>query len=196
MEQIRAFIAVELPETVKEGIKRIQDKLRSTNPYCARWVEPRGIHLTLKFLGNVDINKIEAITSSIKVVAQSVAPFKLEINGLGAFPNMRRVQVVWIGIKGDLERLQALQSSIESSLIPLGFAAENRTFQPHLTLARLRDTATFQERQYLGEILGKTNIDSNLVIDVSSFSLIRSELTRAGAVYTPLCSVELTPSCQ
>jgi 2'-5' RNA ligase len=81
-------------------------------------------------------------------------------------------------------------------LLPLGFTAENRAFQPHLTLARLRDTATLLERQKIGAAIASTFINSNLTIYVNSFSLIRSELTRTGAIYTTLCSVDLNPSCQ
>jgi 2'-5' RNA ligase len=196
MEQIRSFIAIELPEPVIACIKQVQGQLISAGPACAKWVDPRNIHLTLKFLGNIDVNKIQAITAAMQSSARTIASFKLTLDGLGAFPNLRRVQVVWIGLGGDLGPLLALQTRLESALAPLGFIPEKRAFQPHLTLARIRENATPLERQELGENITRTQFDSNLVINVNSFNLMRSELTRAGAVYTRLCSVELTPSCQ
>ena len=147
-------------------------------------------------LGNISLDKIDAITRGVDIAAQAVTPFCLEIKGLGAFPNLRRVQVVWVGLSGDLDKLQALQSNVESNISPLGFPAEKRFFTPHLTLARVGENATPEARQSLGEIITKTKIESNLIIKVNSISLIRSQLTRAGAIYTRLCSVELKPSCQ
>jgi RNA 2',3'-cyclic 3'-phosphodiesterase len=196
MDQIRSFIACELPETVKSGLVQIQADLQSVDPSCAKWVDPNSIHLTLKFLGNVDTEKIESITKGLFEAARNIPPFQLELDGLGAFPNLRRVQVVWIGLKGDLDLLQKLQSQIEDRISPLGFPPENRTFKPHLTLARVREATTPLIRQSIGERLSQIKIDSNRIIPVDSVSLMRSQLTRAGAVYSRLCSIKLNPSCQ
>ncbi len=106
MEQIRSFIAIELPEEVKTGLKQVQDRLKSADPSCAKWVDPVGIHLTLKFLGNVDVDKIDAITQAIQDASITVAPFDLKIDRLGCFPNLRRVQIVWVGLNGDVDKLQ------------------------------------------------------------------------------------------
>jgi 2'-5' RNA ligase len=195
MEQIRSFIAVELPEEVKSGLRQVQETLKSTNPSCARWVDPYSIHLTLKFLGNVDANKIDVIVRSIKKAVQPVTPFRLEVKGVGFFPSLQRVQVVWIGLTGDIEKLQLLQNNIETEVSPLGFPTEKRAFTPHLTLARLRDNAGLLERQKMGEIIAKTEIETNMIIQVSSISLMRSQLTRNGAIYTRLSSIGLSPSC-
>ena len=191
MEQIRSFIAIELPEEVKSGLKKVQEGLKSAHPTCARWVDPYSIHLTLKFLGNTTTAKIAAITQSMSEAAQTVSPFHLEVKGPGAFPNLKRVQVIWIGLSGDLDKLQALQKNIEAKVSPLGFPPENRLFTPHLTLARLRETATPLERQEMGDIIINTKIESDLLIQVNTIHLIKSQLTRGGAIYTRLCSVEL-----
>jgi 2'-5' RNA ligase len=190
-EQIRSFIAIELPEEVKDCLKRLQDRLKSVDPSCAKWVGPEGIHLTLKFLGNVNTYNLDAIIKAMQESVKGISPFQLQLKGVGAFPNLRRVQIVWVGLAGDLEQLKTLQSALESSLVSLGFPKENRGFTPHLTLARLRDTATLQQRQTIGDIIAKAEIESNLLIKVESLSLMRSQLTRSGAIYSCLSSVHL-----
>jgi RNA 2',3'-cyclic 3'-phosphodiesterase len=195
MEQIRSFVAVELPTDIKAILINLQEILRAGDPTGAKWVDPESIHLTLKFLGNVEPSIIETIIQTLHEATQNIPPFQLEIKGLGAFPNLKRPQVIWLGLDGDLDRLQTLQKQVESGLVPLGFPAEGRSFTPHLTLARLRDTATTASRQNLGEIIAQTEIDANGRIEVSSISFMKSQLTRGGAIYTRLASVELKPSC-
>jgi 2'-5' RNA ligase len=196
MEQIRLFIAIELPEPVKTGLKQIQDSLKSADPSVARWVDPQGIHLTLKFLGNVDVDKIDAITRAMQPAKMSVGAFDLQIADLGVFPNSRRVQIVWIGLGGSVDKLLELQKDIELYIAPLGFPPEKRPFTPHLTIARVREYATPVQRQALGEIVAKTQTELNLGIKVNSISLMRSQLTPKGAIYTRLCSAQLKSPCQ
>jgi RNA 2',3'-cyclic 3'-phosphodiesterase len=186
MEQIRTFIAIELTEDARSGLRTIQGLLKSDNPQIARWVDPASIHLTLKFLGNIPPNKVEPISQYMKKAAVEVKPFGLEIKGLGAFPTLDRPQVVWIGLTGEIEQLKKLQTNLESWIAPLGFPPENRPFTPHLTLARLRDTATAIEKQKLGEKILKTDPGRGFSISVNSISLMRSQLTPAGAIYTRL----------
>jgi RNA 2',3'-cyclic 3'-phosphodiesterase len=196
MEEIRSFIAIELPEQVKSELQHIEDRLRSAEPTSAKWVDPKSIHLTLKFLGNVSADKIEAIVRAMNQAAGNISPFRLEMQGLGAFPNLRRVQIAWAGIIGDIDKLNLLQSNLEKALSPLGFPPENRPFTPHLTLARVRDYATPDQRQTLGEALARAKFASSMIIQVHSINLMKSQLTRAGAIYSCLSSVELSPSCQ
>jgi RNA 2',3'-cyclic 3'-phosphodiesterase len=196
MEAIRSFIAVELPEEVKSGLLQLQNTLKFADPACARWVDPSGIHLTLKFLGNVSSDRIDSVVQAMRRAAIGVTPFSLELKGLGAFPNLRRVQIVWAGITGDLNNLNLLQSNLETALAPLGFQPENRPFSPHLTLARIREYATPLQRQALGEVIGRAKFESHLIINVGCISLMKSQLTRAGAIYSRMNSIELNPSCQ
>jgi len=190
-DQIRCFIAVELPEWIKDGLRQIESNLKAHDPSGAKWIDPGSIHLTLKFLGNVESAKLDSITAKMKDATLATRPYQLKIQGLGAFPNLRRVQVVWVGIEGELPKLQALQKRLESGLAEMGFPAENRAFTPHLTLARLRETATAEQRQALGEFISGSNIEAELTFKVDSFSLIRSQLTRSGAIYTQLASINL-----
>jgi 2'-5' RNA ligase len=195
MDQIRSFIAIELPESVKAGLKRVQDKLKSFDPACAKWVDPDGVHLTLKFLGNIDPARIDDIIRLMKDASQVVAPFRLELKGLGAFPNLKRTQIIWVGINGDMDQLQLLQKQIEDNLAGIGFPPEGRTFTPHLTLARLREYATPIQRQTIGNAVARQILESGLIINVNSVSLMKSLLTPSGAIYTELASIKLKTSC-
>ncbi len=156
-----------------------------------RWVDPNSIHLTLKFLGDIDVNITGRITAVMEEATSGTHPFHLEISGLGVFPNPRRVQVIWVGMSGEVERLGQLQKRIESGLVPLGFAAESRSFTPHLTLARVRDRARPEERQDLGRLIESTRFEAGSSLNVDSVNLMQSQLTREGPIYDRLSSVAL-----
>jgi 2'-5' RNA ligase len=191
MAQIRSFIAIELPGEVKRELVRLQDELRLGSRTSVRWVDTNNIHLTLKFLGDIDENITGRITAILEEAASGTSPFRLEIGGLGVFPNPRRVQVVWVGLSGDIEKLGQLQKRIESGLVPLGFAAESRSFTPHLTLGRVRDRATPEERQDLGRLIEGMRFESGAGLKVDAVNLMKSQLTREGPIYSRLSSVEL-----
>ncbi len=193
MERIRSFIAIELSNSLKDGLDRLEDELKSAAPNAGiKWVDPDAIHLTLKFLGSINGRQVSAVSRVMELVGREDAPFQLQPGVLGAFPNLRRPQVVWIGLGGDIERLKALQQRLDSNLTAIGFAAESRSFSPHLTLARVRREASPGEQQALGELLAKTRANLAATIDVAAISLMRSELRRSGAVYHRICSVRLT----
>lgn len=191
MEQIRSFIAVELPDELKLALIRLQDQLKSGGQAPVKWVDPYNIHLTLKFLGDISTDMVGKITVALEGAVRGITPFHLEAKDLGAFPNLKRVQVVWVGIGGEVDRLSQLQQSIESSLAPLGFVSESRPFTPHLTLARLRDRATPDDRQSLGQLIASAGFEAVYSIDVNSIHLMRSQLTREGAVYSRISSIRL-----
>ena len=191
MEQVRSFIAIELPDELKVGLAQLEAQLKLSKRPSVKWVDPYSIHLTLKFLGNIATDMISEITRAMEETTQGIAPFHLEVKGLGAFPNLRRVQVVWVGISGEIDRLGQLQHHIESNLAPLGFSAESRPFTPHLTLARLRDRALPSERQGFGQLIASTRFEAVYTIKVDSINLMKSQLTREGAIYSRLSSVEL-----
>ena len=191
MEQVRSFIAIELPDELKTGLSRLQARLKTGNPPWVKWVDLHGIHLTLKFLGNVAIDRTGEITGAIEAAARGVSPFVLQVKDLGAFPNLRRVQVVWVGMGGEVAKLNQLQQKIESNLARLGFAPESRPFTPHLTLARLRDRASPDERQRLGQLIADTRFEEAYNFKVDAINLMKSQLTREGAIYSRISSVEL-----
>jgi 2'-5' RNA ligase len=190
-EQIRSFIAIELPEEAKEGLARLKKELERNEHKFVKWVDPWGIHLTLKFLGNIPSKRLTEIIEAIKEAAQGISPFHLEISGLGAFPSLSQARVFWVGIGGELDKLSRLQQNIDSALAVLGFAKEERSFVPHLTLARIRQGASPLERRSFGELVGSTIFEDKYHIKVEAISLMRSQLTPAGAIYTCLSTVEL-----
>ncbi len=191
MEQIRAFVAIELSEELKASLARLQELIRLGSESYVKWVDPQGMHLTLKFLGNISVDKVSAISEAIAEVARSVAPFRLEITEFGAFPNTKAPRVAWVGFGGDLESLLRLQRGIDQALIPLGFPPEARAFSPHLTLGRVRDQATPQERRRLGERVASLEVQGQPSLYVDRVSLMRSQLTSKGAIYSRLSAAEL-----
>jgi len=191
MEQVRSFIAIELSEELKQELIQLEAQLKLGKQPWVKWVDPYSIHLTLKFLGSIAADKIGDITRAMEAAAQGISPFHLEVRDLGVFPNLRRVQVVWVGVGGEVDKLGQLQQRIESDLAPLGFAPESRPFTPHLTLARLRDWAPLDERQRFGQLIASTKFEAVHSIKVDAISLMRSQLTREGAIYSRVSSVRL-----
>jgi len=191
LEEIRSFIAIELPEEAKEGLARLRKKLERNEHRFVKWVDPGGIHLTLKFLGNIPFKRVAEITKAMEEAVQGISPFHLEISGRGAFPNLKQARVFWVGIDGELDKLSRLQQNIDSTLAALGFAKEERPFVPHLTLARIREGASPLERRSFGELVGSTIFEDKYNVEVEAISLMRSQLTPAGAIYTCLLVVGL-----
>lgn len=191
MESVRAFIAIELPGSVKSALSQLQDNLKRSEHTSVKWVDTGSIHLTLKFLGNIATETIPELTKVLSEAARGITPFHLELGEMGVFPNLRAPRVVWVGLRGETATLSVLQENIESALIPLGFPPENRAFSPHLTLGRVREKASPGERRSLGQAVASSKVASREPFPVDSLSLMRSTLTREGAVYSRLYSVAL-----
>ncbi len=191
MEQVRSFIAIKLPDELKIELSELEAGLKLNYLSSVKWVDPYSIHLTLKFLGNIAVDKIGAIVGVMQEATENITSFRLEVGELGVFPSLKRAQVAWVGLKGDVDRLGYLQQRIESGLIPLGFAPESRKFTPHLTLARLRNQASSSERQRFGELIANTGFKAIHSIEVDVISLMKSQLTRDGAIYSRISSVAL-----
>ncbi len=191
MEKIRAFIAIELPDPVKDSLSSLEDRLRPAEHPYVKWVDPKGIHLTLKFLGNIATDQVPRIIEAITSASQGLSPLKLQIGGLGAFPNLQRPRVIWVAVTGEVDPLIALQRGIDQALVPLGFAIEKRPFSPHLTLGRLRERASLGERNSIGKLVMATKSEGSPAQEVKQISLMRSTLTPSGAIYNRLASIEL-----
>jgi len=190
-EQIRSFIAVELPEEAKRGLTRLRKELERDEHRFVKWVDPGGIHLTLKFLGNISAKQVTEITEAMKEATQGISPFHLEISGLGAFPSLRQPRVLWVGVGGEIDKLSRLQQNIDSALAALRFAKEERPFVAHLTLARIREGVSTPERKSFSELVGSTTFGDKYPVEVEAIRLMRSQLTRGGAIYTRLSMVGL-----
>ena len=194
MEKIRTFIAIELDESVKDGLTKLRKRLEGQAPRgSVRWVRPEGIHLTLKFLGDVPADQIEEITQALQKGCEGFAPFSLSCGGLGCFPNLKRPRVVWTGIQEETGTLAQLQRAIEEHVAPLGYPTEKRKFSPHLTLGRVQKRVSSGDLRRLGELVGASETGTLGQMEVRSVNLMRSDLRPSGAVYTWLAEVELKP---
>ncbi len=191
MEQIRAFIAIELPDELKVKLRQLGAGLPARQATWLKWVDPDSIHLTLKFLGNIPADRTDEILLAMEKATREVPSFQLEVKDLGVFPNPKRVQVAWVGISGEIDKLGPLQQRLESNLALLGFAPETRPFTPHLTLARVRNQASPEEQRKFGELITGTRFEAG-IIKVTAISLMRSQLTRAGAIYSRIGLAKLS----
>lgn len=151
-----------------------------------RWVRPEGIHLTLKFLGQVGEQGLQRVRRVLGEAAQAHRPFTLDLTSVGAFPDMRRPRVVWVGVEEREGELARLQAALERGLARLGFEAGRRPFHPHLTLGRVRKSATASQVARLGAALAGWRSHIAGSFEVGAVTLFRSDLRPEGAVYTSL----------
>ncbi len=191
MEQVRSFVAIELLDELKRELVGLVDRLRADSPPVARWVDPTNIHLTLKFLGDVAADRLEAVMAALTVAVEDFAPFRLEVGGLGVFPNPSRVRVVWVAVSGETGRLPALRRAVDGAMAKLGFPGEPRPFTPHLTLARVGDRARPDDRRAIGRLVAAGEFRAATPLDVDAVHLMRSRLSPGGAVHSRTGSVRL-----
>lgn len=134
---MRTFIAVDLPANIKNEISKTQNKLKSALPEVS-WIKPANLHLTLKFLGDVSFEQLSDINQIIDEVASKTGDFKIRLQALGAFPNIVRARIIWVGIDKIPEELIQTVQELETKLRPLGFHEEEREFRAHITIGRLK----------------------------------------------------------
>ncbi len=182
MHTIRTFIATEVPSFAVDAIAALQDRLQSLQ-LQASWVRPSNIHLTLKFLGNIDPQRVPEIRETLTTVTQSTFPFQISLEGMGVFPNWKRPRVVWVGIQEPGKDLSTLHSRIDDALGALGFEKETRVFSPHLTLGRIKSARGSKQLKQEMEAFSPFTSDA---FEVNAVTLFQSELTSAGSIYTAL----------
>lgn len=185
---VRCFVAVELPEGIQARIDAALAGLRQETR-AIRWVAVPNLHLTLKFLGEVEPGSIPAVTEALQGPSSSVAPFRWELSSAGLFPPGRRPRVFWLGAGEGAEPIRKLAGAVEAALKPLGFRKEERPFQPHITVGRVRDGGRVEEpflrrwAEFGREGFGAAPVDD--------FVLMQSELRPEGSLYTPIARVAL-----
>lgn len=192
MKLLRAFIALEIPASIQESIQQQTAGLRKVANSLVRWVPAENLHLTLKFLGDVSSTSLQFVTQMLSREASQYPGFSMQVGGLGAFPSARRARVLWIGIRAP-ETLSALQRSLDSAAARLGYPPEDRPFSPHLTIGRVKQTATPTDLQRIQAALEAAAIGPLGKADVSAVHLIKSDLKPTGSVYTRLFSAPLKP---
>jgi 2'-5' RNA ligase len=191
---LRLFVAVELPAATRDALARTVDAMRAAGiDRGLRWVRPEGIHITLKFLGAVEVPRVAAIAAALSESARGVAPFALQPDRIGSFGGRRGLRVIWAGVGGETAALTGLAQRVEDALAPLGFDRERRPFAAHLTLARVREDASPAERERLYDALARLATPPVAPLRVERFCLMRSTLQRGGAVYDAVATFELAP---
>ena len=188
---VRTFVAVDLPDEVERALEEAARTLRDARIEGLRPVRPEGIHLTLKFLGDVPESQVGEIAQVVSEAVAGHRQFDVSTGGFGAFPNTRRPQVLWVGIEGDSGPLIRLQADVDAALGAVGFPTETRPFHPHLTLARLDRRMPVGARRASVDVLESTGLIAGMRIPVGSVSLVQSILGRGGALYERLATARL-----
>ncbi len=190
-DDIRAFLAIELPEDVKSILRELTERLDRAGIGGLKSVRPENIHLTVKFFGNVSANRVDSIVGALTPAARGIQPFTLRLGNVGAYPNSRNPRVLWVGLDGDVVSLREAHRRIENALGDINIKPDSRRFSPHLTVARLRDRASPSERRRAAELLLNAAYQTGHPITVERLSLMRSILRPEGPQYTTLADIAL-----
>jgi len=187
MSAIRTFIAAELSDEVRSqicgAIVRLRECLEGV-----RWVATENLHLTFKFLGNVEPDHLERVLCEVEGVARGSAPFVLSFSGLGVFPNVRRPRVIWVGVDDGSDDLIAIQKAVETALVRRGFPKDDKPFRPHLTVGRVRSKRPTPD---LAALLSDIEVRPSPQM-ITHVSVFRSDLTPNGPIYKALARYELS----
>lgn len=189
---MRLFIALELPAPVRTELTTIQRRLQRTGQHPVKWVPPDSIHLTLQFLGDVEPERVAELLTALYNAQQTDTAGRvagggdLRLANVGAFPTLRRPQVVWVGVGGDTSALHRLQQRVVNAMQPLGFEPENRPFRAHLTLGRTRREASGAAYRQLGDAIAALPAPQAIRWPMGQPVLFQSTLSRQGAQYTRL----------
>jgi 2'-5' RNA ligase len=175
---VRLFIALNLPADVRDALHVDAAPLREAVPRGIGWVKPDGIHLTLKFLGEVEQGRVPAIVNALRAVAVAHPVPRLVVHGVGAFPSLARPRVVWAGVEAT-PRLELLQHDVEAACAALGFEVEGRAFRPHVTLGRVRPGADVAALHALASAAPACTVTAD--VEVPTLDLMHSTLMPGGA---------------
>jgi 2'-5' RNA ligase len=182
---MRTFIAIKIPEEIRKSLARLQNKLKACGA-DVKWVEPANIHLTLKFIGEIEEGKIPEIERAMREAAGNKASFKVRIGNIGAFPDLRHPRVIWAGINQGEKETRSIANELEERLEALGVPKENREFAGHLTLGRARSLKNMTELIKKLEKLKDLSREENFEFKAGEITLFKSTLTPQGAFYEAL----------
>jgi 2'-5' RNA ligase len=180
-------VAVNLDPSLRKVLAEVQERLKATRADVG-WVRPESLHLTLKFLGQVEAPRLGAVADAVATVALGYGSFRLVFSGLGAFPTPRLARVVWVGVSEGAQDLAGLQARVEAVLERFGFPLDERPFAAHLTLGRVRGPG---HREQLVAALASTPAAPLGEMLVERIELMRSDLSPGGARYSILQSCPL-----
>lgn len=186
MDKYRCFIAVDLPGELKKDLARLQAGMRAWR-VRVKWVEEKNFHLTLKYLGDVELPLLERIGAGLEKVSLQHHKFDFVVSGLGAYPSLRSPRVIWAGVHDKEKGLHLIREDIESEMVKLGLPAEERKFSPHLTLGRVKEV---RSAPGLDDVVHHLTLDARIV-PVTEIKLMRSRLSRSGPEYFCISSFVL-----
>ena len=189
-DTVRLFIACEVPDDVKENIGTLITNLKARSGTDVRWIKAEGVHVTLKVLGETTVKKLPAIKLAIQEAVVGHSPFELEFSNIGIFGGREGLRIMWVGIAGDVLRLEALVRATNAALSVVGFEPERRPFRPHLTLGRVKDEIATRRRAEIEVAVGKMDVPPT-AWRTAQVSLMRSRLTTQGAFYDVLATFPL-----
>ena len=183
---MRAFIALEMSDDIKSALERVESRLKCSGA-DVKWIDPRNIHLTIKFLGDITENRCADRSSLLDDVAKSEKPFDITLNAIGAFPKVEHPRVIWIGLDKGASEAGILADHVDEELSKIGFDREERSFSPHLTIGRVRSSLNMEKlRDKMISAASSLPFSGIAPHRVSSVSLFRSTLTPHGSIYTKL----------
>ena len=184
---IRTFVAVPVPGAVTDFITQIQNRLK-TSRINIRWIPAANIHLTLKFLGDIEPARVPEIKTQLDAASRLTTPFVLNAKGVGVFPNRRQARVMWVGLIGDLGQLERFKQTIESGLASLGFKRDRRPFRAHLTIGRMRQRP---DPKALGVLVEPLKDETGEPFTIDQIRFYQSVLRPSGAEYKLLHTASL-----
>ncbi len=187
METIRTFIALELEPSLQQALGHIQETLKKTGA-DVKWVRPTDIHLTLKFLGDTPSHQLDSIAQTIRSITEQSSSYPLELTKIGAFPTIEHPRVVWIGVEEGKEETKKIAHSLEEKLQGIGFKKEDRGFEPHVTIGRVRSGLN---RMALFKALKEFQIEAAMNQKANRITLFKSTLTSQGPIYETLGRFDL-----
>lgn len=184
---LRLFVAINFNPKIQRSIKHIQDHLGKTD--CdVKWVKPKNIHITLKFLGNIEIQKIDVVKQALINHYQNTRSFKIELTQLGTFPNINHPRILWIGLKDSKQRLNQIVTLLQKALVKIGFEEDKKSFSPHITIGRMR---SLKNINLLSESISTYQAPKNLTQVITTIILYKSTLTSQGPIYESLYQITL-----
>ena len=182
MKVIRTFVAILIADDLRKNISEVQEHLKKLAP-DVKWVAPKNLHVTLKFLGNLLEEDIPDVCKAVENAAKTFAPFDISFDGLGSFPNPSKARVVWVGIERGREKLIQLASSVDDNLSSFGFEREDRAFAAHITIGRVKDSRNLRK---LADEIEKADVGLLGNQHVEGIAVMQSDLQREGPVYSPI----------
>lgn len=186
---MRTFIAIELPEEIRAVLSNFQDELKQARA-DVKWVKPENIHLTLKFLGEIEQDLVKQINSILNEISQKNSSFSLCLSNLGAFPKLLYPRVIWISVTNH-QRVSEIANDLEKQMIKIGLPAESRPFSSHITLGRVRSGLNRKALVERLEFLNKQRSSPQPEFKVLNLTLFKSTLTPHGPVYESIFTYPL-----